>query len=261
MSSTPLVLVTTDNRQFDGARWHVTPCQYSDAVVYGAKAIPLLLPSMGALIDLDLVLDRVDGVLITGARANVHPSHYGVEPAPQYEPYDEERDATTLPLIRRALERGIPLFAICRGNQELNVALGGTLDTQIQTFDGRMDHYPTRQGNGPDERYALSHTVKVVRESCIGRILQDDEVTVNSLHLQGIAELSPRLQVEALADDGTIEAVSVIGAKAFAVGVQWHPEYWVKSDVTSSRLFEAFGDAVRAYAAGRRAERVAQAAE
>lgn len=261
MSSTPLVLISTDNRDFDGARWHVTPCQYSEAVVHGAKAIPVLLPSMGKLIDIDSVLDRVDGVLLSGARSNVHPANYGVEPAPQYEPYDEERDATTLPLIRRALERGIPLFAICRGYQELNVALGGTLDTQIQTYEGRMDHYPTRQGNGPDERYALSHPVKVIREGCIGRILDGAEVTVNSLHLQGILEISPRLQVEALADDGTIEAVSVIGAKAFAVGVQWHPEYWVRSDAASSRLFEAFGDAVRAYAADREAGSVAQAAE
>jgi putative glutamine amidotransferase len=261
MSSTPLVLVSTDNREFDGARWHVTPCQYSEAVLQGAKAIPVLLPSMGSLIDIDSVLGRVDGVLLSGARSNVHPSNYGVEPAPQYEPYDQERDATTLPLIRRALELGIPLFAICRGYQELNVALGGTLDTQIQTHDGRMDHYPYRGGNGSDERYALSHPVTVIREGCIGRILQDAEVTVNSLHLQGILEISPRLQVEALADDGTIEAVSVIGAKAFAVGVQWHPEYWVRSDAASSRLFEAFGDAVRAYAAGRSDQAMRLAAE
>lgn len=251
MSPKPVVLISTDNRDFDDAHWHVTPTQYSEAVVYGAKAIPVLLPSVGDIMDVNDVLDRVDGVVLSGARSNVNPARYGVEPAPQYEPYDDGRDATTLPLIRAALERGIPLFAICRGYQELNVALGGTLNTQIHTLDGRRDHYPYRGGDGPDVRYGLSHHVTVVAEGCIGRILGADEVQVNSLHLQGIAGLSPRLAIEATADDGTIEAVSVIGAKAFAVGVQWHPEYWVRKDKASARLFEAFGDAVRAYAAAR----------
>jgi putative glutamine amidotransferase len=254
MSSMPVVLISTDNRDFDDARWHVTPAQYSEAIVRGAKAIPVLLPSVGDLIDVNDVLDRVDGVLLSGARSNVHPANYGVDPAPEYEPYDEARDATTLPLIRAALERGIPLFAICRGYQELNVALGGSLHTQIQTLEGRMHHYPFREGDGPDVRYGLSHRIQVVREGCIGRILESDDVQVNSLHLQGIADLSPGLQIEATAADGTIEAVSVIGAKAFAVGVQWHPEYWVRSDSASARLFAAFGDAVRAYASGRSAQ-------
>lgn len=250
MSSTPVVLIATDNRQFEHVRWHVTPAQYAEAVVIGAKAIPVLLPSVGDMMDVLPVLDRVDGVVLSGAKSNVHPTRYGVTPAPEYEPYDEARDATTLPLIQAALDRGIPLFAICRGYQELNVALGGTLATEIQDLEGRFDHR-SPPGPAPDERYKLQHHVRVVANSCIGRILGDAEVDVNSLHRQGIATLSPRLAVEATAADGTIEAVSVIGAKAFAVGVQWHPEYWVRNDVASARLFAAFGDAVRAYADAR----------
>jgi len=260
MPSTPVVLVSSDNRIFEQKRWHMTPAQYAEAVVIGAKAIPVLLPSVGDLMDVLPVLDRVDGVVLSGAASNVHPSCYGVEPSPEYEPYDEARDATTLPLIRAALERGIPLFAICRGYQELNVALGGSLHTEIHEIDGRFDHR-SPESNSADIRYGLRHLVKVVGEGCIGQILGDDDVSVNSLHRQGIAEISSRLRIEASASDGTIEAVSVIDAKTFAVGVQWHPEYWVREDTASARLFSAFGDAVRAYAASRDAGYVRTAAE
>lgn len=250
MSVTPIVLVSADNRDIHHNRWHATPSQYVEAVLYGAGAMPVILPSLGGALDLDAILDRVDGVLLTGSASNVHPSLYGVEPSPRYEPYDEARDATTLPLIRRALERGKPLLAICRGYQELNVALGGTLHTEIQEFEGRMDHrHP--DSTDPDVRYQIRHPVRVVPGSCMGRIMQTDEIDVNSLHRQAIAELSPRLVVEAAAPDGTIEAVRVVDAPGFAVGVQWHPEYWVRSDRPSSRLFQAFGDAVRAQANSR----------
>jgi len=253
MSTVPVVLVATDNRIFDHVRWHVTPAQYAEAVVIGAKAIPVLLPSVGDMMDLLPVLDRVDGVVLSGARSNVHPSCYGVDPAPQYEPYDEARDATTLPLIRAALERGIPLFAICRGYQELNVALGGSLHTEIHEIDGRFDHR-SPESNSADIRYQLRHAVQVVGEGLVEPILGAGDVQVNSLHRQGIAAISSRLKVEATAEDGTIEAVSVIDARSFAIGVQWHPEYWVREDAASSRLFAAFGAAVHAYAAARLAE-------
>ncbi len=260
MSIVPVVLVATDNRIFEGKRWHMTPVQYSEAVVVGANAIPVLLPSIGDMMDLLPVLDRVDGVVLSGAASNVHPSCYGVDPAPEYEPYDEARDATTLPLIRAALERGIPLFAICRGYQELNVALGGSLHTEIHELDGRFDHR-SPESNSADVRYGLRHLIKVVGEGCIGQILGQDDVNVNSLHRQGIAEIASRLKIEATAADGTIEAVSVIDSKNFAVGVQWHPEYWVREDVASARLFQAFGDACRTYATARAAGAVREAAE
>ena len=250
MSALPLVLVSTDVRTVDGARWHMTPTTYVEAVLHGAGALPVQLPSLGGALDLDALLDRVDGVLLSGSKSNVHPSLYGVEPTVNHEPYDPARDATTLPLIRKAIEKGVPLFAICRGYQELNVALGGTLATEIQTFEGRMDH---RAPEAPttDERYAIRHPVTMLPESCLGTIFAGETVEVNSLHRQAIDTLAPGLVVEATAPDGTIEAVRVKDATAFAVGVQWHPEYWVRSDVPSAKLFAAFGDAVRAHAAAR----------
>eukprot|EP01037_Dinobryon_pediforme_P023174 gene23174-24543_t len=232
MAASPVVLVSVDNRIVEGSRWHMTPAQYCEAVVVGAGAIPLMVPPLGEMLDLRPVLDRVDGLLLTGARSNVHPGRYGVEPSADYEPYDEARDATTLPLIGAALERGLPLFAICRGYQELNVALGGTLHTELQQLEGRFDHRAP-QSPSADVRYGLSHPIQIAAGGCIGRILGEADVTVNSLHRQGIDRISPRLVIEAVAGDGTIEAVSVRDAKAFAVGVQWHPEYWVRSDKPS----------------------------
>ena len=249
--SAPIVLVTSDFRVFDQGRWHATPAQYVEAVLHGSGAIPLVLPPMaGEGLDLDAVLERVDGVLLTGSRSNVHPSLYGVEPEAKYEPYDPARDATTLPLIRKAIAIGMPLFAICRGFQELNVALGGTLITEVQELDGRMDHRAPEHPEA-DHRYGIRHGVKIVREGCIGRVLGHDEIQVNSLHRQAVGELAPGLAIEATAADGTIEAVRVTDAAGFAVGVQWHPEYWVRSDAPSARLFQAFGDAVRDYADAR----------
>src|SRR5690606_25930334 len=156
-------------------------------------------------------------------------------------------DSTTLPLIRRAIERGVPLLAICRGIQELNVALGGTLDTEIQEMDGRIDHRAP-VSDDQDERFAIRQAVRVKPGSCLAGVFGAGEIKVNSVHRQAIGRLGGRLQVEAVAEDGTVEAVSVIDAPAFAVGVQWHPEYWAKSDDASSRIFRAFGDAARAHA-------------
>ena len=136
----PLILVTADVKPVDGYNWHAAPSTYLHAVVRGSDALPLVLPSLGADIDIDDALDQVDGVLATGSRSNVNPQIYGGEATEANGPYDPERDATTLPLLRRAVERGVPVFAICRGMQELNVALGGTLETEIQELEGVDDH-------------------------------------------------------------------------------------------------------------------------
>lgn len=244
----PLVAVSADHRQIDKHFWHMAVSTYIDAIVDVAEAIPLIVPSVGTRLDIPSLLAQVDGLLLTGSRSNVHPSAYGVAPAPEYEPYDQDRDATTLPLIRAAIDAGVPLMAICRGFQELNVALGGTLHTEIQELPGRLDHRSPKADHN-DGRYAIRQPVLIERSGCLGRILPQGEIQVNSLHRQGVAELAPRLSVEATAPDGTIEAVSVTGAKAFAVGVQWHPEYWAASDTASKRLFHAFADALRARAA------------
>ncbi|MCU0831424.1 MAG: gamma-glutamyl-gamma-aminobutyrate hydrolase family protein [Rhizobiaceae bacterium] len=250
VSRRPLVAVVSDIRTFENYTWHAAPHQYLDAAIRGAGVMPLIVPSFGDALDLDAILDAVHGVLVTGSRSNVHPGLYGVEATVAHEPFDTGRDATSIPLIRAALARGVPLLAICRGIQELNVALGGSLATEIQEQPGRMDHRAP-VSDVQAERFAIRHPVHVAEGSCLAAIVGAGPVQVNSVHRQGIDRLANGLQVEAVADDGTVEAVSVVGAKAFAVGVQWHPEYWFASDSPSRRIFEGFGDAVRSHGAGR----------
>lgn len=250
--SAPVVLVSCDVKELDGYAWHAAPSTYLEALVQGAGALPLLLPSMGPAIDLDTVLDRVDGVLLTGSRSNVHPTLYGAEAHEKDGPFDNRRDTTTLPLIRRAVARAMPVFAICRGLQELNVALGGTLVSEVQEMDGRRDHRAPEADN-QDARFALAHHVEIVPGGKLAAVLGDARIDVNSLHRQAIGRLAPGLTVEATADDGTIEAVSIDGAASFALATQWHPEYWVGSDAASSRLFAAFGAALREVRGARQA--------
>jgi len=247
----PLILLPADVKEFESYRWHAVASTYIDAIVKATDAIPVVLPAIGGRIDVDAVLDRVDGVLITGARSNVHPANYGVEETDDYAPFDQERDLTTLPLIAQAIERGIPLFVICRGFQELNVAFGGTLSTEVQTLPGRMDHRAP-VSDDHDVRFAIRHDVNLVPGGVFEEILGTTTIRVNSLHRQAVNRLADILIAEATAPDGTIEAVRVKDATGFALGVQWHPEYWVTSDEPSKKLFAAFGDAVRAYHEGRR---------
>lgn len=254
----PLVAVSTDVRQFDNYTWHAAPQQYLEAALTGAGVFPVLVPSFGDRLDLDQLLASVDGVMLTGSKSNVHPSLYGGDASEANGPYDPARDATTLPLIRKAIDYGVPLLAICRGIQELNVALGGTLATEIQEREGILDHRAP-VSDLQDERFAIRQPVRIKEGTCLAGVLGAGEVRVNSVHRQAADRLGDRLEVEAVAEDGTVEAVSVKGARAFAVGVQWHPEYWVKSDDVSARIFKAFGDAVRQHAAARAATR--QAAE
>jgi putative glutamine amidotransferase len=192
------------------------------------------------------LLDRLDGVMFNGSPSNVAPMRYGADFDATPDFHDPERDATTLPLIRAVLERGIPMLCICRGLQELNVALGGTLFQEVHNVPGRMDH---RAGEGTrDQLFALKHGVKL--SGTMARISGGDEIQVNSLHGQAIDQLAPGLAVEAVAPDGTIEAVRVENAKNFAIGVQWHPEWEVTHFPDRLRLFQAFGEACAAYRQG-----------
>jgi len=243
---TPVVAVSADVKYLESYAWHAAPDTYLLAALRVAGAMPVIVPSLGAAIDADSILCRVDGLLLTGSKSNVHPGLYGIEPAEKYEPYDADRDETSMVLIKRALQRGIPLLAICRGLQELNVALGGSIATEIQDLAGRIDHRaPAAKAQA--ERYALSHAVDIKSGSRLARILDAEAVHVNSLHRQAIDTIAPELEIEAQAKDGTVEAVSVRNASIFAFGVQWHPEYWAESDGPSRKIFEAFGDAVRKY--------------
>ncbi len=255
----PLVAISTDVKQVDNYDWHAAPRQYLEAAIAGAGVFPVLVPSFGDRLDFDRLLAAVDGVMLTGARANVHPALYGGEASEANGPYDPARDSTTLPLIRKAIDHGVPLLAICRGIQELNVALGGTLATEIQERAGSLDHRaPVSEDQ--DVRFGIRQSVSIKPGSCLAGVFGPGEIMVNSVHRQAIDLPGSRLQVEAVAPAGTVEAVSVKDARAFAVGVQWHPEYWVHSDSNSAKIFKAFGDAVRAHALARTGS-VPQAAE
>ncbi|WP_298966828.1 gamma-glutamyl-gamma-aminobutyrate hydrolase family protein [uncultured Roseibium sp.] len=239
----PIVAIVADAREFDNEDWHCVPDQYMDALSKVSNVLPIFIPALGEFVDHASLLDRVDGVMLTGSKANVHPSNFGVKPDSRYEPYDLRRDATSLPLVTASLERGVPLLALCRGIQELNVALGGTLRPLIHEEPDRLDHRAADVLDR-DKQFEINQEVTAREGGCIAELL-GQEFRTNSLHSQALDRVSPNLRVEAVAADGTVEAVSVIDAKSFAIGVQWHPEYWAKTDGASRAIFEAFGDAVR----------------
>jgi putative glutamine amidotransferase len=246
-SSIPLVGLPADTYESHGFLFHSLGDKYVAALADVSKVLPVMIPSMIDVLNLDSLLDHFDGILMTGAVSNVHPPHYGETPSADHEPYDHNRDNTTLKLIRAVIDRGIPLFCICRGFQELNVVMGGSLETELQRVPGRLDHRAP-QSEDTDVRYAPRHKIAITKGSMLEHMLGKSETTVNTIHRQGVKSLGSGLNVEAVAPDGVIEAVSVKGAKAFAFGTQWHPEYKATKNPDSVKLFTAFGDAVRAHA-------------
>lgn len=257
-SSPPLIGIPVDVRNLDGLPFHVVGEKYITAVSDAAGGLPLLIPALGNRLDLAGLVQRLDGLLLTGSPSNVAVHHYGGPPDRPDSPQDPARDAITLPLIPVALAAGLPIFGICRGFQELNVALGGTLHTQVHQQSGRYDH---RAGQGSyDERYAPRHPVRLVPGGSLARILGTTEIEVNSLHWQGIDRLADGLTVEGEALDGTIEAVQIRNARNFGLAVQWHPEYRAVENPASLALFRAFGGAARAYAQANRIRHKGRAA-
>ena len=222
------------------------------AVAEVAGALPLMFAGRPDVTDIDALLDTVDGILLTGARANVHPTRFGHEPHPRHEPYDNDRDELALALVQTCVERGVPLFGICRGFQEMSVAFGCSLHPEIRELPGRMNHRMPRLETGeihPDQAvvFADRHEVKLVPDGAFARILGCDTIRVNSLHGQGIHEACNRIIVEGTAEDGTIEAIRIADAPGFALGVQWHAEYDAARNPVNRKLFEAFGKALMAY--------------
>ncbi len=245
-----VVGVPACSKTVNGEPQHSTPTRYGNALIGAAGAIPVLLPPVGELM-LD-VLDRLDGLLLSGSPSNVEPARYGTDPSLTPTMHDPARDGTTLPLALEAIRRGMPLLAICRGIQELNVALGGSLHQQVHLLDGRADH---RAGEGElDHLFRLKHTVRVSGELAL--VLGTDEVLVNSLHEQALDRIADGLEIEAVAEDGTVEAVRVRDAEAFAFGVQFHPEWHWATDEASRIIFRSFGEACRKYQAQRRTWRL-----
>jgi putative glutamine amidotransferase len=222
------------------------------AVVEVAGAMPLMFAGCPDLTNVDELLEIVDGVLLTGARANVHPARFGAEPNPKHEPYDERRDALALSVIDACVTRHVPLLGICRGFQEMAVAYGSTLHPEIRELPGRVNHRMPRLANGephPDQSVIFGdrHDVKLVPDGAFAKLFGKDVIRVNSLHGQGILQPGPRIVVEGIADDGTIEAIRIADAPGFALGVQWHAEYDPQSNPINRALFTAFGEAVAAH--------------
>lgn len=253
-ASRPLIGVSACLKENGRGGWHHTVGEkYVQAALRAMGGMPILIPAIGPefgdeagfLEAIDRLLDSLDGVLLTGSPSNVEPHHYGKQ-SREGTLHDAARDATTLPLIRHTIARGVPLLAICRGLQEVNVALGGSLHQHVHEVEGRRDHRSPKSSD-MDVNYAPTHDIDVVEGGMLHRLLGERRVKVNSLHAQGVDVLAPRARLEAVCcEDGQVEALSVPDAAAFTLALQWHPEYKALDNPVSMKLFDAFAAACRA---------------
>lgn len=241
----PIILLPADVKQIGEHPFHAVGQKYILAVAQAAQATPLLIPSISEHLDMDDLLASADGILFTGSPANVHPSHFGQAVHNADLPLDTARDALTLQLMRAAIEADVPVLAICRGFQELNVAYGGSLHQAVQEQTDKSDHREPKD-LPLETQYAVSHSVHLVKNGQLANIIGAEHIMVNSLHGQGIDRLGAGLRVEAHAPDGLIEAISVENANSFAIGVQWHPEWKVMENPEYLAIFRAFGAACKA---------------
>ena len=249
-SSRPLIGIPSDRRIVGRHPYHMVGEKYARAVLEAAEAAPLLIPSLAEELKFDELLERLDGLLFTGSPSNVEPHRYEGPPSAPGTLHDPARDATTLPLIRKAVALGVPVFGICRGFQEMNVAFGGTLHQKLHEVPGHLDHRDD-ESQPLEVQYGPAHDVILEPGGMLRALASSDRLRVNSLHSQGIERLGPGLAVEARAPDGVIEAFRVPDAPRFALAVQWHPEWQVMSNPFSRALFAAFGEASRERAGGR----------
>jgi len=218
--------------------------KYLKAVTEAANAVPLIIPVLADDLAIDELVDQVDGVLLTGSPSDIEPHHYGSESGDPDALRDPHRDALTLPIARHSLDTGVPLLAVCRGFQELNIVLGGTLHQKVHTVPGYHNHKENPE-DPLDVQYGPSHPVTLVAGGLLSQLAGAEEAMVNSLHGQGVKKLADGVTVEAVADDGLIEAFTVDSAAGFALAVQWHPEWQAAQNEFSSAIFRAFGDACR----------------
>ena len=255
----PLIGVSACLKDNGRGGWtHAVGDKYVQAAIRAVGGLPVIIPAFGRDFEaeqgvveaLDRLLDHVDGVLLTGSPSNVEPHHYEGDPSRTGTAHDPARDATILPLIRHAIDDGVPLIAICRGAQEVNVALGGTLHQLVHEVPGRRDHRSPKTLDG-DTNYAIAHPIDIVEGGLLHRLVGERRVMVNSLHAQGVDRLAPRARAEAYADDGQVEAFSVPDAPAFTLALQWHPEHRALENPVSRKVFDAFAAACHARAARR----------
>lgn len=251
MRPKPIVGIPADRRVLEPHPFHMAGEKYLKAIIDTAGAVPLIIPVLADDLAIDELVDQVDGVLLTGSPSDIEPHHYGTESGDPNALRDPHRDAMTLPIARHALQTGVPLLAICRGFQELNVVLGGTLHQKVRDVPGYHDH-KENPDDPIDVQYGPAHPVRFPEGSLLARLAGAGEVMVNSLHGQGVKKLADGVTVEAVADDGLIEAFTVDHAAAFALAVQWHPEWQASSNEFSSAIFGAFGDACKERASRRR---------
>ena len=230
---------------------HTGGAMNSDAVANVADCLPVVIPTDPRFMSIQDLVETFDGFLLTGARANVHPEEYGEVATAAYGDFDRARDAIALPLVRACVERGLPFFGVCRGFQDVNVAMGGSLYPEIRDLPGRTNHRMPPDGT-LEEKFELRHEVTVSEDGPFHKVFGATQVMTNTLHGQGIKVAGDRIVVDGHAPDGTPEAIYVRDAPGFTLSVQWHPEYNAANDPTSRVLFEAFGDAVRDWAAGKR---------
>ncbi len=245
-------LINDEYPAFTGGRMN------AEAVRDVSGGLPLIVPSDPALVDIEDLVETCDGFVFTGGRPNVHPKEYGEEATDAHGMFDPDRDNLTLPLIRRCVASGQPFLAICRGFQELNVAMGGTLYPEIRDLPGRMNHRMPPDGT-IEEKFELRHDVTFTKGGEFARIMGATVVRTNTLHGQGIKEKGERIVIDGYAPDGTPEAIYVEGAPGFTLGVQWHPEYQAAKDPVSQKLFGAFGDAMRDWQSRGRAKHLKSA--
>ena len=238
----PLIGIPADRRMVGAHPFHMVGEKYARAVLEAAGAAPLLIPSLAEELRFDELLERLDGLLFTGSPSNVEPQRYQGAPSAPGTLHDPARDATTLPLIRKAVQAGVPVFGICRGFQEMNVAFGGTLHQKLHEVPGHLDHRDD-ETLPLEVQYGPAHDVVLEPGGVLRALATADRVRVNSLHNQGIDRLGEELAVEARAPDGVVEAFRVRAARRFALAVQWHPEWQVMSNPFSRALFAAFGQA------------------
>ena len=243
----PVVGVPTCRHEIEGLNYDCTQHKYLSALYKSAKVLPLQIPLFSENIEIDAILENVDGIMLTGSHSNIHPRNYGETAQEPEIKMDIERDKTILPLIKPTIEQGIPLFAICRGFQELNVAFGGTLHARLNLVGSFIEHGEDK--NLPlAQRYNKAHKVKLVTDGHLNKLLKVDSIEVNSLHDQGVDKLGENLIVEGHTEDGLIEAVTVDGSTNFSIGVQWHPEWHSTEDPVSTVIFSEFGKACYSYA-------------
>ncbi|MEL7185890.1 MAG: gamma-glutamyl-gamma-aminobutyrate hydrolase family protein [Pseudomonadota bacterium] len=250
----PVIGIPADRRIYEGHPFHQVGEKYIRAITDCVAGIPLQIPVLADLLEIDELLSICDGILFTGSPSDIEPHHYDGEPSAPDTLHDPHRDALTLPLARQALEQAIPVFAICRGFQEFNVVAGGSLHQDITAVPGF--HWHDRYSEFPDEtipeKYGPAHDISLSEGGMLESLLGQSSWTVNSLHRQGVNQLGEGLTVEAIADDGIVEAFRFDDAKGFNLAVQWHPEWKATEDKLSVAMFKAFGDACRERAAKRR---------